>query len=367
MQHLDATKGNAPAASTVEASKAETPQASKESSMNSQKESTMNSTETISTAQLAPSLTIENGQVTTTSLQVAEHFGKRHRDVIRAINNLISQLPPEGVRNFAQGYYTLPETADQQHKMYHITRDGFSLLAMGFTGNEALQWKLAYITAFNKMERDLRAGHDYTRINPEQAQHLRELVELVAATGKQSHGETWARLQRKFKVNSYHELATAKFGEACDYLRGKMTKEDIGGLVQKHFAVQPELLDVKGQFELNYGEGRQLYFTPEQQAAINQKAFDMGKEVFDLSVAHVTMQVYGTIPGNQTGRVSDQQVKKAIDKTTLSSALMGKYSRDLFAAGQTAELLIKMTKDSKLRFDKELKRIGFGNLIEKFS
>jgi Rha family phage regulatory protein len=360
MPSIDATKGNAPAASTVEASKAETPPASKES--------TVNSTETISTAQLAPSLTIENGQVTTTSLQVAEHFGKLHKNVLRAIENLecsaeFYQLNFEPVIT----EYKNGKGGTQQATTFRITRDGFVFLAMGFTGKEAAQWKEAYITAFNKMECELRAGHDYTRINPEQAQHLRELVELVAATGKQSHGETWARLQRKFKVNSYHELAVAKFGEACDYLRGKMTKEDIGGLVQKHFAVQPELLDVKAQFELDYGEGRQLYFTPEQQSAINQKAFDMGKEVFDLSVAHVTMRIYGGTPGNQNGRVTDQQVKNAIDKVTLSSALMGKYSRDLVAAGTTAEMLIKMAKDSKLRFDKELNRIGLGNLVEKFS
>lgn len=60
------------------------------------------------------------------------------------------------LRNFAEGYYTLPQTGTQQHPYYNLTRDGFFLLAMGFTGKKALQFKLAYIDAFNRMEAQLQ-------------------------------------------------------------------------------------------------------------------------------------------------------------------------------------------------------------------
>ena len=63
---------------------------------------------------------------------------------------------------------------------------------------------------------------DYDRISPAQAQELKELVQAVVDTGKQTHAETWARLHRKFKVNSYLELPAAKFSEARDYLLGKL-------------------------------------------------------------------------------------------------------------------------------------------------
>lgn len=63
---------------------------------------------------------------------------------------------------------------------------------------------------------------DYDRISPAQAQELKELVQAVVDTGKQKHGETWARLHRKFKVNSYLELPSDKFAEARDYLLGKL-------------------------------------------------------------------------------------------------------------------------------------------------
>ena len=62
---------------------------------------------------------------------------------------------------------------------------------------------------------------DYTRISPSQAQTLKEYVNRVVASGKQTYGETWARLHRKFRVNSYLELPASQFEEACTYLEAK--------------------------------------------------------------------------------------------------------------------------------------------------
>lgn len=108
-------------------------------------------------ASLMPDLSIEDGQITTTSLQVAEHFGKRHADVLRAIKDLLKELPKGYRRNFAliQIETDLGMGRTRKDPAYRMTRDGFALLAMGFTGKEALQWKLAYIDAFNKMEKVL--------------------------------------------------------------------------------------------------------------------------------------------------------------------------------------------------------------------
>lgn len=63
---------------------------------------------------------------------------------------------------------------------------------------------------------------DYDRISPAQAQELKELVQAVVNTGKQTHAETWARMHKKFRVNSYLELPAAQFTEARDYLLGKL-------------------------------------------------------------------------------------------------------------------------------------------------
>lgn len=94
-------------------------------------------------------------QIVTTSLRVAEKFEKRHDHVIRDIENLIVGLPKNG-----EGYFCKTSYANEQNKqtytMYEMNRDGFSLLAMGFTGEKALKWKIDYINAFNAMENELK-------------------------------------------------------------------------------------------------------------------------------------------------------------------------------------------------------------------
>lgn len=94
-------------------------------------------------------------QAVTTSVIVARVFGKRHKDVLKAIANLLADLENEGVsrRSFAPRDYT--DERGKTHPMYEMDRDGYSLLAMGFTGRKALRFKTQYIDAFNKMERAL--------------------------------------------------------------------------------------------------------------------------------------------------------------------------------------------------------------------
>lgn len=85
----------------------------------------------------------------TTSLAVAEKFGKHHRNVLQAIRNL------ECPQAFTELNFKLSEYIDPTGRklpMYDITRDGFAVLAMGFTGPEALRWKIAFLDAFNALE-----------------------------------------------------------------------------------------------------------------------------------------------------------------------------------------------------------------------
>lgn len=116
-------------------------------------------------------LSTQNGEPVASSREIAKRFGKNHRDVLRAIEDIL-----EGVRKIAQTpteeglpkngdtpmffktEYTHPQN-HQKYPMYLMNRDGFSLLAMGFTGKEAVQWKLKYIAAFNAMEKQLAEQH----------------------------------------------------------------------------------------------------------------------------------------------------------------------------------------------------------------
>lgn len=104
-------------------------------------------------------VTVSKGRATTTSQNIALVFGKPHKVVLNAIRQIIADLPDENNRhNFMPTYYR--DTHGRHQPSYRLTRDGFTLLAMGFTGKTALQFKLAYIDAFNKMEMELAARRE---------------------------------------------------------------------------------------------------------------------------------------------------------------------------------------------------------------
>lgn len=118
----------------------------------------------------------------TTSLAISNHFGKKHKDVLRAIQNLECSADFNR-RNFALVNYT--DGKGEQRPSYEITRDGFVFLCMGFTGSAAAQWKEKYIAAFNALEAQVQrqAAPDaallerlqtaYLDSNPETAKVLR--------------------------------------------------------------------------------------------------------------------------------------------------------------------------------------------------
>ena len=121
----------------------------------------------------------------TTSIDVAEKFGKQHAHVLRDIRKLCedsTSQPDEpqsrsglggiGAPKIEGTYFSLTSYHDEQGQsrpMYYITRDGFSLLAMGFTGKKALAWKVKYISTFSKMESAL-----LTRTQPRWIEDRRE-------------------------------------------------------------------------------------------------------------------------------------------------------------------------------------------------
>lgn len=99
-------------------------------------------------------VTNHNGIIVVSSRDVARDFGKEHNDTKKRIRELVRDMG-----EISHNYFILSEYKDSLNRTqeeYLLTRDGFSLLVMGFTGVPALQWKLKYIDAFNKMEQALR-------------------------------------------------------------------------------------------------------------------------------------------------------------------------------------------------------------------
>lgn len=93
----------------------------------------------------------KNGQAFCDSLQVAETFGKRHDSVLRDIRGVIENAPDEfNLHNFEEIKYR--DSKGRAYPKYLMTKDGFTLLVMGYTGKKAMQFKIAYINRFNQME-----------------------------------------------------------------------------------------------------------------------------------------------------------------------------------------------------------------------
>jgi Rha family phage regulatory protein len=113
-------------------------------------------TEVLPAVQLPPiPMTIREGHPRVTSRDVAEIFGKRHDNVLRDIQRLDCSEPFR-LLNFEESAFVNAQNKPQP--MVEMTRDGFTFLAMGFTGPRAAQFKEAFIAAFNAMESQLRGG-----------------------------------------------------------------------------------------------------------------------------------------------------------------------------------------------------------------
>ena len=135
-------------------------------------------------------VTTYNNQAVTSSRMVAEKFEKRHDHVMRDIDNFKKDVP-----NFGEMFYEteLPDKYGRPQRAYLINKKGFQLLAMGFTGSKAIQWKLQYIDAFEAMEKELTTP----KLTPSPRYRSRRLSTAVDDMEK-----TAESLCKIFKVNA---------------------------------------------------------------------------------------------------------------------------------------------------------------------
>lgn len=184
----------------------------------------------------SPSVSLHSGRPATTSLEVAQFFGKRHTDVLRDIGNVAGNCP----ENFSQRNFASAEYSDEQGKprpMFILYRDGFMLLVMGYTGKKALAMKLAYIEAFNRMEEELARQHaaspsptpdDFTgtlSITPsttEDRKPLRALVGSWAQVSGLPFAACWNQLKAAFNIANIKELPQEWIPDAIDWVQKRI-------------------------------------------------------------------------------------------------------------------------------------------------
>lgn len=173
-----------------------------------------------------PVVTVVDGQVTTLSTDVAEFFGKRHDHVVRAIENIVSNLPTDRLPNFGETVLTRANPsggAPIKSKAYRLTRDGFTFLAMGFTGARAQEFKWAYIDAFNKMEAALRqcpaqAQLPAPTLTEQQAYTIMSKVAMRAKRDGAKYQTIYRALKARYQVTKYTNIPRDKFEDAVNFI-----------------------------------------------------------------------------------------------------------------------------------------------------
>ena len=172
-----------------------------------------------------PALEVVNGHPTTLSTQVAEYFGKNHQHVTRDIRNLIEKCPDLGVSNFGQTTYK--DSQGKQQPCYRMDRKGFVLLAMGFTGEKALQFKIAYIDAFDRMEAIIQkkaiseavSNLEINTLTPEQQFTLKEAVKSRAKKSATNYQTIYRAIYARYKIARYEQLPQAKLEDCLNFIK----------------------------------------------------------------------------------------------------------------------------------------------------
>lgn len=157
-------------------------------------------------------LSMQNGEPVVSSRQIAESFEKRHDHVMRDIEDIMRGLPKNGDTPMFYKTEYVHEQNGQSYPMYLMNRDGFTLLAMGFTGKAALEWKLKYIAAFNEMEKKLTEQPQLTR------------SQLLATALIAAHEELEEKDKRIAELTPKGVFADAVSASSQSILVGEMAK-----------------------------------------------------------------------------------------------------------------------------------------------
>lgn len=155
-----------------------------------------------------PVVTVVNHTATALSTDVAAYFEKRHDNVVRDIENLRSSLPSDRLLDFEETVVTRINPSGGlpiKSKAYRMTRDGFVLLVMGWTGEKALQFKLAWLDAFNRMEAQLKGTLPPT-LTPAQQRGIQVAIAQRAGKNQLLYHALYRELKNHFNVASYKQI-----------------------------------------------------------------------------------------------------------------------------------------------------------------
>ncbi len=173
-------------------------------------------------------ISIVHNEPRTTSLKVAEAFGKLHKDVLRKIEGL------DCSEEFASAHFyanarteQIGSGAQREFKYYEMTKDGFMFLVMGFTGKKAAQIKEAYINAFNWMAAQLFGTSSASKTTADERSPLRAAVSLLVGKRSLMYPEAYALVHQRFSVEHIDQLTPEQTTQAVEYVHRLVLEGEV--------------------------------------------------------------------------------------------------------------------------------------------
>lgn len=207
---------------------------------------------------------VKRDKVFCDSLMVADRFGKPHYEILKTIegenrgdkhiNGLIDNLFECDSRVNTRQYFILDSYKDSSgrtNKMYLLSRDGFTLLVMGFTGRDALDWKLKYLGAFNQMERLLmeRQTSEWQALRAQskdvrkiETDSVKDFVEYAMNQGSENAWRYYSNLTKL--VNKAAGITTRNLATGTQLNSVMFLDRMIGGVLRQGMAQGMEYKDI---------------------------------------------------------------------------------------------------------------------------
>lgn len=177
------------------------------------------------TLETAMSIVISNafkvieGRPVTSSRIVAEYFSKKHSDAVRAIDSIIAKKPELlASRNFAQWSEEVEIGSGAKRTVtgYWMDQKGFCILAMGFTGAKALEFKCAFYDEFERMKHELEAP---TTITPAEQRAIQREVAIRAHKTSSNYRTIYRAIKARYQIARYDQLPRTQLEDCLDFIK----------------------------------------------------------------------------------------------------------------------------------------------------
>lgn len=165
----------------------------------------------------AQAFKIIEGRPVTSSRIVAEYFGKRHNDVLRGIRDLIEKNTDLSKSFIArEEQIETSNGASRSNPVFLMDQKGFCILAMGFTGATALEFKCAFYDEFERMKNELEAP---TTITPAEQRAIQREVAIRAHKTSSNYRTIYRAIKARYQIARYDQLPRTQLEDCLDFIR----------------------------------------------------------------------------------------------------------------------------------------------------